>query len=100
MQLSDNQVEDGVAARSPRYCGGSLLPAYGSNVPGSNIRRDKFKQISGIVAGTARLFCRYAGEPSADKINPIYKSFYEADRIVRSDVVIKRFRKKQQLRAV
>jgi len=34
----------------------------------------KFKQISRIVAGAARLFCRYAGKPSGDKINAIHKT--------------------------
>ena len=51
----------------------------------------EFKHIGGIVAGSSRLFSPYPGKPSGDKINTIHKSFYQANRIIGSDIVINRF---------
>ncbi|MDZ7875649.1 MAG: hypothetical protein U5N27_22725 [Rhizobium sp.] len=63
-------------------------------------RQATLQKVRRIIARTTRLLRRRPHKACGSKIEVIHESLDEADRVVRADVVIHRFRQKQQLRAV
>jgi hypothetical protein len=59
----------------------------------------KLKQITRRVAGAARRLRSDPCETGFDQIEPVDEGVDETHGIIRSDVIVDRFRQKQQLRA-